>query len=187
MSGQLMNPEIFDLDEIVERFEDQMADAGDARIEDFVPVAGHPAYLGVLGELIRVDLEHRWNRGQPVALGEYARRFPEAFAQPAFVAPLAFEEFRVRRSAGQLVSREEYQREYQVDVSSWPEDPVLPFAWNAPVSAIAVVFTIVVPTVKLIGVNVEFTEEFPTDTDELAPLPVDHRVALVVDGVNWLV
>jgi len=121
MSGQLMNPEIFDLDEIVERFEDQMADAGDARIEDFVPVAGHPAYLGVLGELIRVDLEHRWNRGQPVALGEYARRFPEAFAQPAFVAPLAFEEFRVRRSAG-LVSREEYQREYQVDVSSWPAE-----------------------------------------------------------------
>lgn len=122
MSGQVMSPEIFDLDEIVERFEDQMADAGDARIEDFVPAPGHPAYLGVLGELIRVDLEHRWNRGQPVALGEYARRFPQAFAQPVFVAPLAFEEFRVRRSAGQLVSREEYQREYQVDVSSWPAE-----------------------------------------------------------------
>jgi len=122
MVGQATSPEIFDLDDIVERFEDQMADAGDARIEEHLPAPGHPAYLGVLGELIRVDLEHRWNRGHPVALGEYARRFPEAFSQPAFVAPLAFEEFRVRRAAGQSVSRAEYQREYHVDVSGWPTD-----------------------------------------------------------------
>ena len=47
--------------------------ANDSQVDvaDFLPDPGHPLYNAVLAELIRVDLEYGWQRGQPTPLSEY--------------------------------------------------------------------------------------------------------------------
>jgi len=68
-----------------------------ADLAAYLPPRRGPGYLDVLIELIRVDLEWGWRRGQPKALAEYEARFPEAFAFGGHRAVLAAEEERLRR------------------------------------------------------------------------------------------
>ncbi|MCY2962473.1 MAG: serine/threonine-protein kinase [Planctomycetota bacterium] len=110
------------LDEIVESFESTIADAGEATLERFLPDREHPEFREILAELLRVDLEHRWRLGQPESLERYRDRFSEAFSDQRLVADLAFEEFRLRRHAGEAVSRLEYAERFQIDVGGWPSD-----------------------------------------------------------------
>lgn len=111
-----------ELDDVVEAFEAALADSGDERLEEFLPDPRHPQFPAILSELIRVDIEYRWSQATPVNLHQYRERFPQQFADRDFVAPLAFEEFRARRQAGHLVSRDEYAARYQIDVADWPAD-----------------------------------------------------------------
>jgi hypothetical protein len=65
--------------EVVEAYEAALAQCGQAEMVDFVPSADHPNRWEILCELIRVDLEHRWERGQCARLEEYQGRFPDVF------------------------------------------------------------------------------------------------------------
>lgn len=112
------------LDEIVDDYEQQFADDSQVRIEDFVPSQGDPARSEVLAELIRVDLELRWKKGAPRTLADYRSRFPEEFQSEGFLAPLAFEEYRVRLLLGDSVKRSEYAEHWGCDVSDWPDESV---------------------------------------------------------------
>jgi serine/threonine protein kinase len=99
-----------------------------AQFEAFVPPPEHPLRLIVLEELIRIDLEHGWLRGQPRWLENYFHRYPELLEASAAVRTLAFEEFRLRRRAGHTVTADEYRRRFGVDPSrgirdDWP-DPI---------------------------------------------------------------
>jgi hypothetical protein len=90
------------LDDYVAAFEAARARGGPADLADFLPGRDHPLYLEVLRELVRVDLELGWERGSPSALEDYRRRFPELFADRTSLNAIAFEEYRLRRAAGDI-------------------------------------------------------------------------------------
>jgi serine/threonine protein kinase/Tfp pilus assembly protein PilF len=106
MTGPDLNPRWRSLDEIVEAFESAQAERGEAELADFLPPREHPQYLAVFCELVRVDLELRWGRGEPRSLADYRGLFPELLADPASERAIAFEEERLRRRAGSLAARE---------------------------------------------------------------------------------
>lgn len=108
------------LDEFVAAFENAQARLGTAALEEFLPHRDHPLYPRVLRELVRVDLEYRWARGQACGLEDYRSRFPELFASTEAVAEIAYEEYRQRRQSGEAVLPEEYHWRYGIDTTAWP-------------------------------------------------------------------
>jgi serine/threonine protein kinase/tetratricopeptide (TPR) repeat protein len=105
------------VDDFVEAFEQARAADRSASLADYLPGEADPLYLPVLSELIRVDLESAWERGEPRRLESYRERFPRLFDAPGKLAEVAFEEFRLRHRAGDDVSVSEYEGRYGID---WP-------------------------------------------------------------------
>lgn len=89
------------VDEVVEAYESAQARDGRANLEEFVPSLNHPERLAILCELVRVDLEYDWRRGQPKDLKHYRERFPDLFRDPEIEKAIAFEESRLRRQAAE--------------------------------------------------------------------------------------
>jgi len=114
------NDASYALDQWVESFEKAWATHGMADLVTFLPPSDDPGYFEVLGELIRVDLEFRWERGDPLSLDSYRHRFPEFFSDSSRVCGVAFEEFRLRRQAGQAPSLAEYRERFGAVVDDWP-------------------------------------------------------------------
>src|SRR5262249_21377465 len=88
-----------------------------------LPDAGDEAYADVLREIVRADLEFHWRSGQPKMVEAYLGAFPALGKDRAGLAEIAFEEFRLRRRAGQTPSADEYLTRLGVDLSSrlaWP-------------------------------------------------------------------
>src|SRR5438045_1178284 len=101
-----------DLDAIVEAYEAEQERRGQADVAAFLPAPGHPRYGEVLRELVRVDLEYGWRSGRRRQLEDYQRRFPELFQDPAGLREIVFEEFRLRRLAGENPTPAEYQQRF---------------------------------------------------------------------------
>ena len=57
--------------DVVEAFESALARGDRCDVSDFAPGSDHPERLAILCELVRVDLEHRWEGGRPRRLEEY--------------------------------------------------------------------------------------------------------------------
>ena len=91
-----------------------------AELADFAPPPDHPERLAILCELVRVDLEHRWQGGQPRRAGGLPRLFPELFEDPELVHAMAFEEYRLRLQAGEQPAPAEYRRRFGVEGVDWP-------------------------------------------------------------------
>src|SRR5688500_3197938 len=108
-----------DLDRRIDAYEGALLSDPDADLAAFLPAADDPDYAAVLGELIRVDLDHAWARGRPKRLADYRRLFPAAFADPAVLAGIAFEEFRQRQLGGEPASPDEYRAAYAIDTAGW--------------------------------------------------------------------
>ena len=108
-----------DLERLIAAFEATQHEDGGADLAKFLPDRNDPVYLAVLRELVRVDLEYMWTRGQCRRVDYYRRKFPELFEDLHNVQAICFEEFRLRHQAGEDVSAEEYQRNYGVDTRSW--------------------------------------------------------------------
>ncbi len=104
-----------ELDRYVGAFE-AAARVRDADLADFLPPATHPKYHDVLLELVRADLEFRWERGECPRAEDYRRRFPALFARPEWVRQVAAEEFRLRRAAGDTPDPIEYRDRLNVDL-----------------------------------------------------------------------
>jgi serine/threonine protein kinase/Flp pilus assembly protein TadD len=62
-----------------------------------------------------VDLEYGWARGQPTPLEDYQRRFPELFRDPASFQAVTFEEYRLRKQAGEEPRYSEYLRRFPLE------------------------------------------------------------------------
>ncbi|MFT3882442.1 MAG: hypothetical protein QM703_22670 [Gemmatales bacterium] len=108
---------------IVEAFESAWHELGDAaNIEAFLPSRDSPLYSRVLVELIRVDLDHCNKQKKARTLEWYRARFPELFLDHAAVSILAFEEYRLRRLAGEQVTPQEYQKRFSISVDGWEVD-----------------------------------------------------------------
>src|SRR5262249_47685704 len=116
-NGQQSWPSV---DDVVDAFEAARARGGRVDLEGFLPDAGHPEYLAILCELIRVDLEYSWQDGRPNRLDHYRERFPELFGDSRWVQEIAFEEFRLRRQAGEDPSPLEYRRRFGAHTLDWP-------------------------------------------------------------------
>jgi serine/threonine protein kinase len=99
----------------VEAFEAARASDPSADFAPFLPPVSHPLYIPVLEELIRIDLEQSWLRGESRWLEDYIGRFPQLLEASASVRTLAFEEFRLRRRAGQAPSADEYKLRFGID------------------------------------------------------------------------
>src|SRR5687767_3930916 len=98
----------------LEIFETARAKYGVANLDEFLPPPGHPLRDSLLPEMIRIDLEYGWERGNPLPLDEYRRRYPEPFADPDHLRELAYEEYRLRMQAGERTSPAEYAERYRI-------------------------------------------------------------------------
>jgi eukaryotic-like serine/threonine-protein kinase len=108
------------VDQVVEAYESALAREGRVDLADFLPAADNPEYLAILCELVRVDLEYSWRVGRRNRLDHYRERFPELFSDRRWVQEIAFEEFRLRRQAGEDPSPIEYRRRFGAATLDWP-------------------------------------------------------------------
>lgn len=112
------------LDDYVEAFETARGGDGRADLADFLPERGHPLHLPVLGELIRIDMELSWKQGTPRRPEDYRDRFPHLFEDRETLQGLAFEEYRLRRQAGEAPSPAEYQKRFgfSIGIAARPQN-----------------------------------------------------------------
>ncbi len=108
--------------EVVEAYESALARGSRVEVAEFAPPSEHPERLAILCELVRVDLEHRWEQGQGRPLEDYCTRFPALFEDPALTREMAFEEYRLRLQAGESPTPQEYRRRFGLDGGDgdWP-------------------------------------------------------------------
>jgi serine/threonine protein kinase/Flp pilus assembly protein TadD len=120
-----MHPSVTgELDRFVEAFEAaQRAGAPPTDLGPFLPPPADSYYLLVLRELVCVDLDYGWGRGNPTSLDEYRRRFPRLFDDPTAVKAIVWEDYRQRRQAGQEPDPEDYHRRYGVNPVEVPARP----------------------------------------------------------------
>ncbi len=103
----------------VEAFEEAWHENGSASLDAYLPERENPLYSEILVELIRVDLEHNRKQNKPCSLQSYRNRFPEVFLDITAVREMAFEEYRLRRLAGEDVTPEEYQEQFGISNQDW--------------------------------------------------------------------
>src|SRR5207244_3853970 len=101
-----------ELEHYVTAFELAQADGAAIDLAGFLPAPEHPLHRAVLAELIRIDLEYGWKRGRAKPLEDYQRRFPQVAQDAEAWQQIAFEEYRLRRQAGEDTSPEEYRRRF---------------------------------------------------------------------------
>jgi serine/threonine protein kinase len=114
--------EVLPVEDVVNAYESVRA-RDPVSIRQFLPARDDSRFLPALVELIRVEMEYAWGEGTARRLAEYQAEYPELAADPRGLAAVAFEEFRLRRQAGEAATREEYARDFGVDTSAWPEEP----------------------------------------------------------------
>jgi serine/threonine protein kinase/Flp pilus assembly protein TadD len=71
-------------------------------------------------ELACIDMEFRWQAGAQPELADYWQAGAARGFDGGQLKPLAFEDYRLRSRHGAARPREEYAREWQLDVSDWP-------------------------------------------------------------------
>lgn len=112
--------EASDVDRRVEAFEERLAARGSAAIREFLPPPDSPVYGETLAELVRVDLEWSWNRGDRKPVEAYLGEFPRLANSPAAIGQIALEEYRVRRRLGEPADASEYARRFGAATDEWP-------------------------------------------------------------------
>jgi serine/threonine protein kinase len=75
------------------------ADEAAPALASFLPAAPPALRRLVLVELIKIDLDYRWQRGQRKLIEDYLGEFPE-LAQPRLPCDLLYEEYHIRKRCG---------------------------------------------------------------------------------------
>jgi hypothetical protein len=104
----------------IEAFENAYAREGKADFERFLPDERHPLYVDLLAELIRIDLEYSWKQSPGKRIEEYRLMFPRLFEEPDALQAVAYEEYRLRRQAGEEPTPAEYQERIGMPIGLWP-------------------------------------------------------------------
>jgi serine/threonine protein kinase/tetratricopeptide (TPR) repeat protein len=110
--------EAADLNEIIDHFESTWSPTSD--LNDFLPDSGVANFAEIFCELVRVDLEFRWTRGETPEARDYLNRFPETALTREELGEIVFEEFRLRNQFGMPLNAEHFSTNYGIDVSNWP-------------------------------------------------------------------
>jgi serine/threonine protein kinase len=99
------------LSELAERFTLAWQEGADTpQLRDFLPQGPSDLRQLTLVELIKLDLEYRWQSGLRKTLPDYLGEFPEL--EGSLPADLIHEEYLIRKRAGEQVSWEEYRETY---------------------------------------------------------------------------
>jgi serine/threonine protein kinase len=85
---------------------------GSVDLKDFLPAAQTPLRMVVLLELIKTDLEIRWQRNRGLLLEHYLKEFPELGPAEALPLQLVRAEFRIRQLHGDKPSLASYQERF---------------------------------------------------------------------------
>ena len=88
------------LEDVIDRFEETWSPDSQRRIEALLDEYGLTDDDEAIVELIRIDIELRYERGLSIELDEYLSRFEILRARPERVAEIAFEDFRSRAAHG---------------------------------------------------------------------------------------
>jgi serine/threonine-protein kinase len=115
------DPEDDSVDQCLQAYEVAWRNGPPTDLGRFLPPAGSPLYLEILREIVRIDLELRWEQGRPRPLEEYLRRYPELARDATTLRSVAFEEYRQRRLAGQTPAPAEYEHRFGVPTAGWDE------------------------------------------------------------------
>ncbi|HEV3202844.1 MAG TPA: hypothetical protein VGY77_00605 [Gemmataceae bacterium] len=110
----------WELEDYIEGFEKALARDDSINLADFLPPSDNPLYPQALSEIIRSDMEFSFRRGTPRKLEDYGQRFPGLFQDPHTLKTLAFEEYRLRRLAGETPSPREYQERFGFPIGICP-------------------------------------------------------------------
>jgi serine/threonine protein kinase/Flp pilus assembly protein TadD len=108
-----------DLDFVLEAYEADAAEGKPVDLGTYLPPESHPEYLSIVVELIRVDLERSYDRGDLKQVEDYRQLAPALFENPERLSEVAFEEYRLRKRAGDEPSLGEYAARFAVDTSRW--------------------------------------------------------------------
>src|SRR5688572_7827292 len=82
-------------------------------LDEFLPASPPALRRMALVELIKVDLEYRWQEHHlPRTLAEYLEEFPELAAGAGVPCDLIYEEFHIRKQAGQAVDVQQYLEQF---------------------------------------------------------------------------
>ena len=120
MLSEVIDQSWLKVDELIEAFERAWANDAAPEIMNFLPAPDHPHRRETLLELVRVDLELRWQNGCPITLDEYRIKFPQLLSNSESFSLVAFEEFRARRNSGEPVMPIEYERRFGIVTDHWP-------------------------------------------------------------------
>ncbi len=119
-----MHNSLRQLDDYVEAYEVARESGGLLNLLDFAPAPDSPERFDTVIELVRVDLEYGWKSGDRKQIEHYQQMFPDILQSGDGLKQVAFEEYRLRRLAGEAVLRESYDHLDGVSTDDWPELPV---------------------------------------------------------------
>lgn len=94
------------------QLEARWKEGGTVDLVGLIPPEGDPLRRAALEELVKVDLECRWRRGQPVVLDYYLDKFNDLGPKRNLTAALVFEEYRVRNLFGDAPPLALYQQRF---------------------------------------------------------------------------
>jgi serine/threonine protein kinase/tetratricopeptide (TPR) repeat protein len=98
--------------ELADRFAAAWQHAETVDLASYLPPEGDPLRAAALVELLKTDLEMRWQRNQVVGLEEYVQRFPELGSAQTVPVQLIYEEFRVRHRFGDQPQLSSYKQRF---------------------------------------------------------------------------
>src|SRR3954462_3968283 len=97
-----------EIERFASAFEKALAKNPNLPPENFFPDRAHGDYENVAVELLRIDLEMRWQQGRPFSLENSLERYPGILKDAKRLSLLAFEDYRQRCESFVDVDREEY-------------------------------------------------------------------------------
>ncbi len=104
----------------IEAFENAHGRTGLADFAGHLPDERDPMHLPVLSELVRIDMEYCWRRGHAKRIEEYQPIFPKLFDNSDALRAVAYEEYRLRRQAGEEPTPAEYEERIGIPIGFWP-------------------------------------------------------------------
>src|SRR5262245_7431049 len=110
--GRLETEHWGQLQDLASRFEAAWKDADTVDLSAFRPPAGDPLRRIALNELIKTDLDARWQRGQIIGIEAYVEKYPDLGNVAVLSPALIYEEYRARHLHGDKPALAGYERRF---------------------------------------------------------------------------
>lgn len=114
------------LERTVSRFEESWRSHGPPSLDEYLPPSEHPLRRTVLAELVKIDLEYRWETGERPIIESYLQRWPELATRDDLVEDLLRNECRIRSIIDRTPGGDEIEQRFpgmgqRIDLSSLEE------------------------------------------------------------------